>query len=143
MKHRHSVLIADDFEIVFKPFHNWHNCNNNVIKAPIGKCSLVLNKEKLGILWNGDTVLCCGDYDGQTKFGNITTNSLIDLLNSDEYHNIINRFSKGIIPFAICRKCLGSQSMLSLMGESMGLYYARTLLSPLSHTSLARYWVWD
>jgi radical SAM protein with 4Fe4S-binding SPASM domain len=121
MEKRHSVSMTDDFELVFKRFHNWHNSQQNIRKAPIGKCSLVLNHEQLGILWNGDVVLCCGDYNGQTTFGNITTNSLTGILNSDKYHNIINRFSKGMIPFEMCRKCLGSQSMVSLMWESIGL----------------------
>ena len=129
MKKRHSVFMTDDFEIVFKPIHNWHNSNSNVIQAPIGKCSLVLNHEQLGILSNGDVVLCCGDYDGQTTFGNITTKSLTDILNSDDYHNIINRFSKGSIPFDMCKQCLGSQSISSLMWKSIGKYYARALLT--------------
>jgi hypothetical protein len=133
--------VTDDFELVFKPIHNWHNSNHSVIHAPIGKCSLVLNQEQLGILWNGDVVLCCGDYEGKTQFGNITMNSLPDILNSDEYHNILTCFSKGKIPFDICKTCLGSPSLVSLIWKSIGKYYAHALLKRRRTPELAKVWI--
>jgi radical SAM protein with 4Fe4S-binding SPASM domain len=131
MKKRNSVFVTDDFEIVFKRFHNWHNSRHTVRQSPFGKCSIVLNNEQLGILWNGDVILCCGDFEGHTKYGNINTKSLTDILNSEKYHNIVKSFSKGTIPFDECKKCLGSSSILSLLWNSLGKYYAHTLLTQI------------
>ena len=129
MNKRNSVFITDSFEIVFKRFHNWHNSHQQVIQTPIGKCSIVLNREQLGILWNGDVVLCCGDYEGHTRFGNINERSLIEILDLDQYHSIISSYSKGIIPFTTCKKCLGSSSITSLGWNAIGKYYARLLIT--------------
>jgi hypothetical protein len=128
MHKRNTVFVTDDFEIVFKRFHNWHNTRACVRTTPIGKCSLVLNHEQLGILWNGDVVLCCGDYDGTTTFGNIASQSLPELLNSEAYGNLIKSFSKGITPFTTCKACLGSPSIVSLMWQSIGKYYTQSLV---------------
>jgi sulfatase maturation enzyme AslB (radical SAM superfamily) len=124
---RFSVFITDEFEIVIKPFHNWHNSHHTVRRARIGKCALVLNHEQVGILWNGDVVLCCGDYNGETTYGNIHTQPLHDVLDSEAYNTIIQKFSRGMIPFDLCKQCLGSTSLSSLMWNSLGTYYARAL----------------
>jgi sulfatase maturation enzyme AslB (radical SAM superfamily) len=137
-KRRFSVFVTDDFEIVIKPFHNWHNSHQAVKKAPIGKCSLVLNHEQLGILWNGDVVLCCGDYNGETKYGNIHTQTLTEVLNSEEYHTIITQFSKGKIPFDTCQQCLGAPSLSSVMWNAMGTYYAQALVAKFGLGASAR-----
>ena len=134
MNKRNAVFITDSFEIVFKRFHNWHNSQQQVIQSRIGKCSIVLNREQLGILWNGDVVLCCGDYEGHTRFGNINEKSLTEILNSKQYHCIINSFSKGIIPFTTCKKCLGSPSITSLGWNTIGKYYARSLITKKSNS---------
>jgi radical SAM protein with 4Fe4S-binding SPASM domain len=134
MNKRNSIFITDDFEIVFKQFHNWHNSLQQVIQSPIGKCSIVLNHEQLGILWNGDVVLCCGDYEGHTRFGNINKKSLTEILNSEQYHRIVNSFSKGITPFTTCKKCLGSSSITSLIWNAVGKYYAQSLITKMSNS---------
>jgi hypothetical protein len=128
---RCSVYVTDDFEIVFKPFHNWHNTHQAVHKAPMGKCSLVLNHEQLGILWNGDVVLCCGDYNGETAYGNIHTMALPDVLHAVPYRTILARFAKGRIPFEVCQQCLGTRSRSSVMWNALGTYYVQALAAKL------------
>lgn len=135
---RFSIFVTDEFEIVIKPIHNWHNSHHPVRRAPIGKCALVLNREQVGILWNGDVVLCCGDYNGETTYGNIHTQTLHDVLNSENYHNIIQRFAKGMIPFDLCKRCLGSTSLSSLMWNALGTYYARALAAKMGLVARTR-----
>ena len=143
MRTRQSVVITDGFELVFKRFHNWHNSHRAIHPAPIGKCARVLHHEQLGILWNGDVVLCCGDYEGHTTFGNIAKTSLTDLLQSENYQTILRRFAAGRIPFTMCQECLGGPTLMPMLWQALGKYYAQSLLSPLRTTSLAHRWRWD
>lgn len=48
------------------------------------RCSKLRNST--AILWNGDVVICCRDFDGKTVVGNINKQSLKHILNSDKYN---------------------------------------------------------
>lgn len=56
----------------------------------------------IAILTNGDVVLCCLDYSGKTKLGNIYNQSLDTILNSDPYKMIKN---SNDLYFDLCKKC--------------------------------------
>lgn len=62
-------------------------------------------KRQLGILNNGDVVLCCLDYLGQTKLGNIFDESLKDILDGKVYKDAINSFATNKLYFELCQKC--------------------------------------
>ena len=40
------------------------------------------------ILWNGDVILCCNDYQHETMFGNVKNQTIKEILNSDSYKRI-------------------------------------------------------
>lgn len=42
----------------------------------------------LHILWNGDVILCCNDYQHETMFGNVKQQTIKEILNSDSYKRI-------------------------------------------------------
>lgn len=61
---------------------------------------------KLQILWNGDVTVCCIDYDGKLKIGNMQNDSLTDLW----FGSKINRMreihqSREFEKIAICNRC--------------------------------------
>jgi len=59
--------------------------------------------ENLGLLSNGDFVLCCLDYEGEMKLGNIDTTRVEDVLRSEKRTDIRrNAMTQGI-----CRRCKG------------------------------------
>lgn len=64
-------------------------------------CSMTRN---LGILANGDIILCCLDYEGEMKLGNIGDSHIFDLLNSKQLAQI----HKNAMLFPVCRRCKGN-----------------------------------
>jgi radical SAM protein with 4Fe4S-binding SPASM domain len=61
---------------------------------------------KLQILWNGDVTVCCIDYDGKLKIGNMQNDSLTDLW----FGSRINRMreihqNREFEKIAICNRC--------------------------------------
>ena len=63
-------------------------------------------KTHLGVLVNGDVVLCCLDYSGKTKIGNLNENRLEEILSSDLYQNAMIKMQAGIPYFKLCESCL-------------------------------------
>ena len=62
-------------------------------------------KKQLGILLNGDVVLCCLDYKGKTKLGNIYESTLEDILSNEIYQNHLNLLKNKEYFFDLCKKC--------------------------------------
>ncbi len=59
----------------------------------------------LGVLWNGDVTLCCLDYGGQLKVGNVRESSIESVLQS-EAANKLRASMLGHHPLPpLCRKC--------------------------------------
>ncbi len=73
--------------------------NDEKEKVPNGPC--LGGKMQLGVMVNGDVVLCCLDDEGKTKLGNLKENTLEDILNSELYQLSISKMPY----FDICQKC--------------------------------------
>ena len=90
------LLVSFEDEFIWPSVE--HNDNN--------KFSLCLGgKNQLGILLNGDVVLCCLDYLGKTKLGNIYENSLSDILNGNIFQKHLMSLNNKEYHFELCRKC--------------------------------------
>ncbi len=59
--------------------------------------------DNVGLLSNGDFVLCCLDYEGEMRLGNIDTARLEDVLRSEKRAAI----RKNAMIEAVCRRCKG------------------------------------
>ncbi|MGR3220984.1 MAG: radical SAM/SPASM domain-containing protein [Candidatus Anammoxibacter sp.] len=81
------------------------------IPALRGKCNAL--RSQLGILWNGDVVPCCLDYDGSIILGNVYNSSLADIMNSDFSVKMKTGFKTGKLHHASCKKCKGGSNLLS------------------------------
>lgn len=57
--------------------------------------------------YDGNIVLCCNDYLGVVKFGNVKRQRLIDIWNSQEYKKVRKDLKNRKFRFKICRKCVG------------------------------------
>ena len=62
-------------------------------------------KDQFGILVDGTIVPCCLDSDGVINLGNIFTDDLDVLLNSDRVKNIVEGFRCGKAHEELCKKC--------------------------------------
>lgn len=69
-----------------------------------GRCKEVLTK--LTVFWDGDISACCGDFNGQLKLGNISSDTLKEIWHSEKLNNLRKIFEKGETPeFTLCKNC--------------------------------------
>ena len=75
----------------------WPSMSNDYVED--SPCLGGINQ--LGILVNGDVILCCLDSLGKTKIGNIFSQTLDEILNSEEYLKATK-----LMPYwEICKRC--------------------------------------
>ncbi len=58
----------------------------------------------LEMRWTGDVVLCCNDYHGQARFGNLKDHTLVELWNMMSLHHIRAELQDGIRK-GLCQHC--------------------------------------
>lgn len=61
----------------------------------------------LVIDYAGNVILCCNDYHGHVKFGNLNNSSLVDIWKNEKYKEVRNQLRRGHYQLEICRKCVG------------------------------------
>ncbi len=91
---------------------DWGNAftGDAIIEANHGYCFGM--RDHFAILYSGDVVLCCVDFDGRTTIGNLKDSSLLEILRGDELGRIMQGFRRGRLVNPHCRRCLGSGSRL-------------------------------
>lgn len=87
-------------------------------------------RDHFAILYNGDVTLCCVDFDGNTKVGNLKDSSLKEVLSSGELGKIIRGFKKFQLVHPYCKRCLGSKSLGSWLVKPAASLTALRLLKP-------------
>ncbi|NIR51796.1 hypothetical protein GWO43_24775 [candidate division KSB1 bacterium] len=60
------------------------------------------------ILWNGDMVLCCVDWERTTVFGNIHKQSIKEIWNNDAYKSYRQRMKNRDLAGTLCEYCEGT-----------------------------------
>jgi radical SAM protein with 4Fe4S-binding SPASM domain len=95
-------------------------------------------RDHFSILYNGDVTLCCIDFDGKTKVGNIQDRSLRDVLSEDQLKEIIEGFKKFRLVHPHCKKCLGSRTFTSWLFKPFTSVIALKALKPFfySHSKI-------
>lgn len=85
-------------------------------------------RDHFSILYNGDVVLCCMDFDGNTAVGNLHESTLLEVLSSDMVGMIVDGFRKMRLVHPYCRRCLGSRSLGSwLLKPALSVLALKTL----------------
>lgn len=87
-------------------------------------------RDHFAILYNGDVTLCCIDFDGKTVVGNVTENSLEEVLSTDELGRIIHGFKRFKVVHPYCKFCLGSKGLFSWLTKPILGVGALKLLKP-------------
>ena len=62
-------------------------------------------RDQLGVLCDGTVVPCCLDHEGDIALGNLFTQELSDILQTQRAKNIYNGFSDRTAIEELCRKC--------------------------------------
>jgi len=71
------------------------NIKNNCFQA---SCQVNVN-------YKGDILLCCNDYHGKYKYGNIHDVHIIDIWNNPSFKEDRKNIRKGIYKFELCQNC--------------------------------------
>ena len=90
--------------IFINNFHEfiWPDLNNNYYSED-GGCHAL--KDHIGILSNGNVVPCCLDSKGDIILGNIYTDDLNDIINSNKFLVMINGFKFKKKKEELCKHC--------------------------------------
>lgn len=87
-------------------------------RARMGYCPAI--RDHFAILWNGDLVLCCRDFDGKTALGNVRERSLLDILSSPPAIGILRGFRRYRVLHPHCQECLGGATLPRSLFRQLG-----------------------
>ncbi|HBD08530.1 MAG TPA: hypothetical protein DCZ69_09730 [Syntrophobacteraceae bacterium] len=113
---------------------DWANhFQKSILPARFGYCPGL--QENFGILWNGDFVFCCTDFDGSTSTANFRDMSIIDYLRTDVVQEAAAGFRRLRILHPHCRRCMGDSSLLKSVGKQVGSIFYFKLFKKISPAS--------
>jgi GTP 3',8-cyclase len=95
-----------------------------VQKSANGHCQSIY--EELNIMYDGDVILCSSDYYRTKVFGNVNSNSILDIYRTDEFKSARSEIIAGKPYYEICRTCssfIGDRNAVS-MGEKIPLNFS-------------------
>ena len=122
--HREQILwLQEKTGIFIRPFVDWGNAFNNrrIYPCPVGYCGLAFTN--MGVLSNGKTVICCGDYDGKTTLGSLEDHTLSQLLESEKAADIMRGFRHFRVVHPYCRKCLGASNRVKSLSKGIATIF--------------------
>lgn len=109
---REVLQLADNIEIRYP--HSWEGSlpessgikSNSSQKRKDRLCKFL--KNDMVVLANGKVTVCCADLNGRGIIGDVSLNSLSEILQSDERQNIINLWQEGRFEeIPLCSTCEG------------------------------------
>jgi organic radical activating enzyme len=118
------VQLTPHLHFQVRALGNWaEHFSGPISPAHFGYCQGVT--ENLGILWSGDYVICCTDFDGCTAMANASEVSLLAYLGLPAVQDIVRGFKKFRVVHPHCRQCLGDRNPVSAFCRQIGsiLYF--------------------
>ncbi len=95
---------------MFSFFLSENYTNRSYSNAVFGGCDAL--RRHFGILADGKVTTCCLDYNGENIVGNVRSQKLIDILETDQVRSIRRNFDRYHPPTELCKRCLGSPNIL-------------------------------
>jgi len=102
IKTENHIKIRDNLYIDKKNEFIWPNLENDYYNE-IGTCYAL--KDQLAILVDGTVVPCCLDSDGVINLGNIYTQDLEEIINSERYQQMKTGFLNNKVYEELCKHC--------------------------------------
>jgi len=124
------IEISPDIYIETYVLTDWGNAfaDGGIIEARHGYCFGM--RDHFAVLYSGDVVLCCVDFDGKTSLGNLRDTPLLEILRSERLEKIMNGFKRGKLEDPHCRRCLGTHSVLGSWIKPAASILGLKLLKP-------------
>lgn len=114
-----SIPLTESLDFQVRILGNWAgHFQGSVSQARFGYCPGL--QEHFGVLWNGDYVFCCTDYDGQTTLANAAGVSLRDYLALPAVQQVARGFRGYRVVHPYCRRCLGDRHPASALCRQVG-----------------------
>jgi len=122
-----------NYRIVFKILEPWGEAtfsSNRIYKALFGAC--LGFQSHFAVLWDGTVVLCCKDYDGLNKIGNVNFRSLKEIIYSGAAKRIRRLLKLNVIPpLPYCKICKGGCTLKSWFFNQFGSIFFNRVLIPV------------
>lgn len=100
-----KMRLAYKIHLIGAPFFEWANSQKSQ-ENPREKHGFCYGASKqLGILCNGIVVPCCFDTQGSIPLGNLSTQSLKEILHTPRIKSIIQGFKEGKRVESLCQSC--------------------------------------
>jgi radical SAM family protein/iron-sulfur cluster protein len=113
------VPLMENLDFRVRVLGNWAgHIEGSKVPARFGYCPGL--SENFGILWNGDYVICCADYDGKTVLANSSETPLRDYLSLGAVQEIAAGFRRYRVVHPHCRRCLGDGHPVSAFLRQAG-----------------------
>ena len=100
--HDHNLLKYPNVNISVNDEFRWPSLNDELNN---NQTTCLGGKKQLGILTNGDVVICCLDYLAHTKIGNIYENSFLIILEGEQYNCVLEGWKQQKPYFELCKRC--------------------------------------
>lgn len=97
-----SYKLKDNTYIYFEKLFKWPDINDSYINS-IGTCHGAI--DMIAINSNSDVTICCLDPKAHNKIGNLTKDSLKNILDSNIYKQYVLNFRNNKITSELCCKC--------------------------------------
>jgi len=117
---KESVIpITDRVDFRVRILGNWaEHFELPVVPAKFGYCPGLV--ENFGILWNGDYVICCTDFDGKTVMANHADTSVREYLALPGIQSIAAGFRRFRVRHPHCGICLGERGTIDSALRQIG-----------------------
>jgi len=115
-KKKYSKMIEGVGKVMIKPYCMYAgNVPNFTPKEDrkVKKFECTMFNYSITIQWNGDIVVCCMDYDGVTRFGNVNKTSIAQVWDSPEYKQFrLAHKRKDFSKLYLCRGCYWASELV-------------------------------
>lgn len=114
-----TISIGPNLSFMTRIMGDWavHSIERGV-RAKVGFCPGI--QENLGILWNGDVVFCCVDYEGKTTVGNVRDSTVSECLASPVMQGVVKGFNRLRVIHPHCQLCMGDKNLLNAAVRQIG-----------------------